>query len=119
MLNTERITKLIEDSGMSKKDFATAIGLTESSFYAMLKRRSTKMPRLEMIAKLLGVKAETLLEGTTHNIEPANNTAQLKQYQELVIRQQTLIDQLGKQIDFLMKENQRLNSQISANGLKK
>ena len=84
----------------------------------MLKTGKTKITTLQKIAEVLNVSTESLLLKAKVFPDSEAKSSETN-YKELVINQQKFIEQLGKQIDFLMKENARLNSQISANGLKK
>lgn len=70
MLKAEEIKRLIEKKGISQREFAKRIGMKESGFNHILKRRKTKMTTIQKIASELGVAYYQLLESENKASEP-------------------------------------------------
>ena len=60
----ERLTQVIESSGLGRRDFASAVGVSESNINEMLHGRSgIAVPVAERVARVFGISAGWLLFG--------------------------------------------------------
>lgn len=74
MNTTERILKLIAAKGITKKDFANAIGVSPSTISEWAANRQTPLPHISKIADYFGVSVDYLLgrekPATPYELDP-------------------------------------------------
>ena len=70
MANLQLIKQLLRDKNISIRDFAKELDITEQALQLLIRKNSTKIETLELIAQKLNVSISVFFEGTDSDEKP-------------------------------------------------
>lgn len=93
MANLQKIKQLLRDKDISIRDFAKDLGITEQALQLLIRKNSTKIETLELIAQKLNVSISIFFEDFTPCSETRSENDRLL---AIIESQQRTIENLSK-----------------------
>lgn len=110
MANLLIIKDLLKEKKISIRDFANELGMTEQALQLLIRKNSTKIETLELIAQKLNISVSMFFE---KEIESKNNTPQIPyEFVESLIEERKRHDEERKRHDEMNAELIRQNGSL-------
>lgn len=93
MANLQKIKQLLREKNISIRDFAKDIGITEQALQLLIRKNSTKIETLELIAQKLNVSITIFFEDVPSNDQVLSVTDRLL---SIIESQQRTIENLSR-----------------------